>query len=270
MIELDGTDSKSYLGANAILAVSIACLRGGAQARQIAVPGHVAALCDRPLEGPFVLPMPLVNLINGGRHAYGASDIQEYLVVPAGAPGMVAAVRWSAEIHHHLQILIQDRGWPTTVGEEGGFAPPVDSNEEPLQLFTTAIQEAGYTPGEEDWDGFDLLRRKTGNQIEIVGDDLFATNPARVRLGLARQATNSVLIKPDQIGTITETLRLDWRPRRGYTPGGRGMSLGWWMADQGVRPAPGGPALWAHGPGSCHASCLAWGQGSEETIGLQR
>jgi enolase len=261
LIGLDGTDNKSYLGANATLAVSIACLRGGACAQRKPVYQHVAELCDRPPEGPYTMPVPLVNLINGGRHARGASDFQEYMIVPLGAPSIVEAIRWAAEIFHHLRTVIASRGWPTTVGDEGGYAPPVTSNEEPLQLLLAAIAEAGYAPGDEvalaldlaasefyrdgryhltkdglvltteelvdllvdlterypvlsiedglaqdDWDGFALLKHKTGNRIQIVGDDLFVTNPARVRIGLAKDAANSVLIKANQIGTITETL----------------------------------------------------------------
>jgi enolase len=261
LIDLDGTDNKSYLGANAVLAVSIACLRGGACTQQIPVYQHVAALCNRSPEGPYTMPVPLVNLINGGRHAAGSSDFQEYLIVPLGAPTLVEAVRWSAEIFHHLKAVIENRGWHTTVGDEGGYAPPVISNEEPLQLLMAAIAEAGYTAGDDvalgldvaaselcedgryhlrkdgavltseelvdllvdwtarypivsiedglaqdDWEGFALLKRKTDNRVQIVGDDLFATNPARVRIGVAKDAANSVLIKANQIGTITETL----------------------------------------------------------------
>jgi len=261
MIELDGTDNKSYLGANAVLAVSIACLRAGACALQIPVYQHVAGLCDRPVNGPYTMPVPLVNLINGGRHASGSADFQEYMIVPIGAPTLVEAVRWSAEVFHHLKAVIDNRGWHTAVGDEGGFAPPVISNEEPLQLLMTAIAEAGYTPGDdvalgldvaaselyengryhltkdgleltseemvdllvdwtdrypivtiedglgqEDWDGFALLKHKTDNRVQIVGDDLFATNPVRVRIGAAKDAANSVLIKANQIGTITEAL----------------------------------------------------------------
>jgi enolase len=207
------------------------------------------------------MPVPLVNLLNGGRHASDSSDFQEYMVVPLGAPSIVEAVRWSAEVFHRLKIVIERRGWPSTVGDEGGFAPPVRSNEEPLRLLLTAIEEAGYVPGEEialaldlaaselyrngryrltkegleltseelvdllvewterypivsiedglaqeDWDGFALLKHKTDNRVQIVGDDLFVTNAKRVRMGLARDAANSVLIKANQIGTITETL----------------------------------------------------------------
>jgi enolase len=261
MIELDGTDNKSYLGANAVLAVSIACLRAGACVQQKPVYQHVAELSGRPVDAPYLMPVPLVNLINGGRHATGSADFQEFMIVPLGAPTIAEAVRWSAEVFHHLKIVIDNRGWHTTAGDEGGFAPPVISNEEPLQLLMTAIGEAGYTPGDEialaldvaaseiyengryhlpkdgleltseelvdllvdwtdrypivsiedglaadDWDGFALLKHKTDNRVQVVGDDLFATNPARVRIGVAKDAANSVLIKANQIGTITETL----------------------------------------------------------------
>jgi len=260
MIELDGTDNKSRLGANAILAVSIACLRAGAQAREIPFYEYTAEVFGWPADQPFVMPIPLINVLNGGRHAIGSSDFQEYMIVPVGAPSFVEATRWASEIFHLLKPLIQERGWPTTVGDEGGFAPPVRSNEEPLQLIMAAIEKAGYTPGDEvaialdpaasefyqdgkyrlekddleltseemvdllvewtqkypiisvedgldqeDWEGFALLKRRTENRIQIVGDDLFVTNPARVRIGAERDAANCVLIKANQIGTITET-----------------------------------------------------------------
>jgi enolase len=261
MIELDGTSNKSHLGANAILAVSIACLRAGACAEEIPLFQRVAELRGRPRDGPFTIPVPLVNLLNGGRHASDSADFQEYMVVPVGAPTIVEAIRWSAEVFHRLKTVIKRKGGPSAVGDEGGFAPPVRSNEEPLRLLVAAIQEAGYLPGEEialaldvaaselyrngryhlkqegleltteelvdllvewterypivsiedgldqeDWDGFALLQRKTENRIQIVGDDLFVTNPSRLRMGIEHDAANSVLIKANQIGTITETL----------------------------------------------------------------
>jgi len=260
MIELDGTADKSNLGANAILAVSIACLRAGALVRQMPFYEYTAEVFGKPADDPFVMPIPLINVLNGGKHAIGSSDFQEYMIVPIGAPSFVEATRWASEIFHLLKPLIQERGWPTTVGDEGGFAPPVSSNEEPLQLMMTAIERAGYIPGEdivialdpaasevyrdgkyylekdgleltseemvdlfvdwtrrypivsiedgldqEDWDGFALLKDKTENKVQIVGDDLFVTNPERVRIGVQRNAANSVLIKANQIGTITET-----------------------------------------------------------------
>ncbi|HSW01014.1 MAG TPA: phosphopyruvate hydratase [Sedimentisphaerales bacterium] len=260
MIELDGTEDKSRLGANALLAVSIACLRAGAIVRQVPFYEYTAEVFGKPANTPFIMPIPLINVLNGGKHAIGSSDFQEYMIVPVGAPSFVEATRWASEIFHLLKPLIQERGWPTTVGDEGGFAPPVGSNEEPLQLIMTAVERAGYVPGQdivialdpaasefyqdgkyrlekdgleltsaemvdlfvdwarrypivsiedgldqEDWDGFALLKEKTGNKMQVVGDDLFVTNPERVRIGVDRNAANSVLIKANQIGTITET-----------------------------------------------------------------
>jgi enolase len=260
MIELDGTPDKSRLGANAILAVSIACLRAGAVVRQMPFYEYTAEVFGQPVREPFVMPVPLINVLNGGKHAIGSSDFQEYMIVPVGAPSFIEATRWASEIFHLLKPLIQERGWPTTVGDEGGFAPPVASNEEPLKLIMMAVERAGYVPGEqivialdpaasefyqdgkyrlekdglaltsaemvdlyvdwierypivsiedgldqEDWDGFARLKEKTKNQVQVVGDDLFVTNPERVRIGAERNAANSVLIKANQIGTITET-----------------------------------------------------------------
>ncbi len=261
MIELDGTRNKSRLGANAILAVSIACLRASACVEQIPLFRRVAELRGRSKDGPFTMPVPLVNLLNGGKHATDSSDLQEYMIVPLGAPTLVEAVRWAAEVFQQLKDVIERRGWPSTVGDEGGFAPPVRSDEEPLQLLMTAIEEAGYIPGEEialaldpaaselfrdgryhlekegleltsaelvdllaewtdrypivsiedglaqeDWDGFTRLRQKTNDRVQIVGDDLYVTNPERLQIGIQRGATNSILIKANQIGTVTETL----------------------------------------------------------------
>ena len=261
MIELDGTRNKSRLGANAILAVSVACLRTAACARNIPFYEHIAEVAGKPADEPYILPVPMVNIVNGGRHATGSADLQEYMIVPFAAPTLAEAVRWSAEIFHTLGGIIESRGWPTTVGDEGGYAPPVGSNEEPVQLMMSAIEKAGYVPGEqiaialdlaaselcdngkyilgrddtaltpeelvdllvdwvdrypivsiedglaqEDWEGFALLKQKTDNRIQIVGDDLFVTNPERVRKGIELDAANSVLIKVNQIGTITEAL----------------------------------------------------------------
>jgi len=261
MIELDGTDNKSHLGANAILAVSIACLRAGAVARRMQFYEYVAEVFGKPAKEPFTMPIPLINVLNGGKHAIGSSDFQEYMIVPIGAPTFAEATRWAAETFHELRGIIRERGWPTTVGDEGGYAPPVESNEEPLKLIMQALERAGHTPGEdiaialdpaaselyedgkyhltkdgmsltsaemvdlfvewagrypivsiedgldeEDWDGFALLKEKTRNKVQIVGDDLFATNPQRVRIGIEKNAANCVLIKANQIGTITETL----------------------------------------------------------------
>jgi enolase len=249
MIELDGTSNKSHLGANAILAVSVACLKAGACLEEIPLFQRIAELRGRSRDGPFTMPVPLVNLLNGGKHASDSSDFQEYMIVPLGAPTIVEAVRWAAEIFYQLRSVIENRGWPSTVGDEGGFAPAVHSNEEPLRLLMAAIEEAGYIPGEEvalaldvaasefyadgryhlivsiedglaqeDWDGFALLKRKTDNRIQIVGDDLFVTNPVRVRMGIERDAANSVLIKANQIGTVTEAIEtIDVAQEHGMT-----------------------------------------------------
>ncbi len=149
MIELDGTGNKSHLGANAILAVSVACLKAGACVEEIPLFERIAELRGRPREGPFTMPVPLVNLLNGGKHASDSSDFQEYMIVPLGAPTIAEAVRWAAEIFYQLRLVIENRGWPSTVGDEGGFAPAIHSNEEPLRLLMAAIEEAGYVPGEE-------------------------------------------------------------------------------------------------------------------------
>jgi len=260
MIELDGTENKSSLGANAILAVSIACLRAGALVREVPFFEYTAEAFGKPADAPFLMPIPLINVLNGGKHAIGSSDFQEYMIVPVAAPTFAETVRWAAEVFQCLKAVVRDRGWPTTVGDEGGYAPPVGSNEEPLKLIMQALDKAGYTPGvefmialdpaasefyrdgkyflqrdrveltsaemvdmlvdwterypivsiedgldQDDWEGFALLKKKTKNQVQIVGDDLFVTNPERVRLGAERDAANCVLIKANQIGTITET-----------------------------------------------------------------
>ena len=261
MLELDGTENKSNLGANATLAVSIACLRAGAVAQGLQFYEYVAEVFGKKPNDPFTMPIPLINVLNGGKHAVGSSDIQEYMMVPVGAPTFAEATRWAAETFHVLKDIIRERGWPTTVGDEGGYAPPVESNEEPLKLIMEALERVGHTPGEdialaldlaasefyedgkyrlakdgleltssemadlltewtqkypivsiedpldeEDWEGFAHLREKTQDKVQIVGDDLFATNPERVRKGLDVNAANCVLIKANQIGTITETL----------------------------------------------------------------
>jgi enolase len=263
LLQIDGTPNKSKLGANAILSVSIACLKAGAMAQGIPFFEYVSRLCDKDPVDKFVMPIPMMNVLNGGQHATGSADFQEYMIMPIGAPSIVEAVRWGAEIFHHLGAIIHDRGWATTVGDEGGYAPPVSSNEEPLELIMAAIEKAGYQPGEEiaialdpaaselhendhyhlekdgrkdlsyeelvelyvawtkkypivsiedglaeeDWDGFAHLKEETENRIQIVGDDLFVTSSERVKIGIRKDAANSVLIKVNQIGTISETLK---------------------------------------------------------------
>jgi len=262
MLDLDGTPNKSKLGANAILAVSIACLKAGAAAKHLPFYAYVSTLCDPEPTDKFTMPIPMMNVLNGGKHAQGSADFQEYMIMPTGAPSIVEAVRWGAEIFHNLGKIIQDKGWPTTVGDEGGYAPPVRSNEEPLELIMAALEKAGYEPGEqvgialdpaatelhvddkyrlekdgrkdltyeemvdlyeewigkypivsiedglaeEDWSGFNHLMEETEGNVQIVGDDLFVTNAQRVQIGIWENAANSVLIKVNQIGTITEAL----------------------------------------------------------------
>ena len=260
MIKLDGTENKSHLGANAILAVSIACLRAGAVAREMPFYAYTADQFGKSAGESFTMPIPLINVLNGGKHAIGSSDFQEYMIVPIGAPTFAEATRWAAEVFYQLKDIIRSHGWPTTVGDEGGYAPPVGSNEEPLKLIAEAVERTEYAFGEdivialdpaasefhkdgryhlekdglhltsaemvdllvewtkrypilsiedgldeEDWEGFALLKEKTGNRVQVVGDDLFVTNPERVRIGLEKDAANCVLIKANQIGTITET-----------------------------------------------------------------
>lgn len=253
MIELDGTPNKSRLGANALLGVSLAVAKAAAE--DAGLPLY------RYLGGPnaAILPVPLMNLLNGGAHADNNLDIQEFMILPAGAPTFREALRMGAEIFHALKQVLRKKGYSTAVGDEGGFAPNLDSNEEALRLLMEAIAQAGYRPGEEvylaldmaacelyaeggyrmggrtyasadittlladwrqrypilsvedplaegDWSGWEGLTAALGNRIQIVGDDLFVTNPAILQEGIARRAANAVLIKPNQIGTLTETV----------------------------------------------------------------
>ena len=254
MIELDGTENKGRLGANAILAVSLAAAHAAAADGN--VPLYVY-LKDRE----FCLPVPMMNIINGGAHADNNVDFQEFMILPVGAPSFREALRYGAEVFHHLKSVLKKRGYSTAVGDEGGFAPNLSSNEEALQVILEAIEKAGYRPGEDialgldvassefhqdgqyvlasenrrfdsagfadyladwvarypilsiedgmaedDWDGWKLLTEKLGDKIQLVGDDLFVTNPAIFRQGIERHIANSILIKVNQIGTLTETL----------------------------------------------------------------
>ncbi|GGB30651.1 enolase [Sphingomonas metalli] len=256
MIALDGTDTKGRLGGNAILGVSIAVARASALAQ------------GRPLyrslndADDYLLPVPCMNVLNGGKHADSSLDFQEFMIVPHGAPGFAEAVRYGAETYAALRSLLHDRGLATSVGDEGGFAPRLDSNEAACELIVAAIERAGYRPGvdiaialdpaassfaegesyhlsrsrtrrldraallalygrwidaypivsiedgfgEEDWAGFIDQTADQGDRIQIVGDDLFVTNPRIIREGIARHAANAALIKPNQIGTVTETI----------------------------------------------------------------
>ena len=267
MIELDGTDNKSNIGANAMLGVSLAVAR---------VAAHLSELpLYRYLGGPGAnrLPMPFMNILNGGEHADNSVDIQEFMIVPGGAERFSDALRMGTEVFHHLKRVLQNRDLGTSVGDEGGFAPDLDSNQEALDLIMTAIERAGFEPGKEiglaldvasselfddgtyslegegvnysseelitlyqewvdeypivsiedgcdenDWDGWEVLTERLGGKTQLVGDDLFVTNPKILRRGIREKIGNSILIKVNQIGTLTETLEtIDMASRAGYT-----------------------------------------------------
>jgi enolase len=255
MIALDGTNAKSRLGANAILGVSMAAARAAAQE------------AGKPLyqflntSGEFVMPVPMMNIINGGSHADNSVDLQEFMILPVGAPTFREAIRYGAEVFHNLAKVLKSKGLATTVGDEGGFAPNLSSNEEAIEVILEAIEKAGYKAGqdiylgmdaaaseyfdngkyvlsaenrsfnsvemvdflaawvdkypiisiedgldENDWDGWKYQTEKLGNRIQLVGDDLFVTNPAILKEGIEKGIANSILIKVNQIGTLTETL----------------------------------------------------------------
>jgi enolase len=255
MIALDGTDNKSKLGANAILGVSLACAKAASLAHEMPL--------YRYLGGSFahVLPVPMMNILNGGQHAVNSTDFQEFMVLPVGAPTFAEALRWSSEIYQSLKKVLHDRGLSTTVGDEGGFAPSLPTNEAALQVIAEAIEKAGYKLGEQvylgmdpactelykdgkyhleregrsltsaemvdywaemanryplisledglaedDWEGWKLLREKIGHKVQLVGDDLLVTNVSRLKRGIEEQAANSILIKLNQIGSLTETM----------------------------------------------------------------
>lgn len=263
-IELDGSPNKSNLGANAILAVSLATAKAAAAA--LTLPLY------RYLGGPLanLLPVPLMNVINGGAHAANNVDFQEFMIVPLGATSFREALRWGAEVFASLSKVLEDKGLLTGVGDEGGFAPNLESNQAALELLVAAIEKAGYKPGEqvalaldvaasefykngqyvyegaahspaelieyfsklvgqypivsiedglheEDWQSWMLLNQKLGSQVQLVGDDLFVTNAIRLRKGIESKAANAILIKLNQIGSLTETLEtIDLATRNGY------------------------------------------------------
>ncbi len=253
--ELDGTADKSALGANAILAVSLAAAHAAAASQGVPLYRHLAQ------RDSYTLPVPMFNILNGGRHASNSTDVQEFMVAPVGVPTFAAALRAGAEIYHSLGRLVQERGLNTNVGDEGGFAPSLPSNRDALELVVAAIEGAGYKPGEDcfialdvaaseffedgvyrleregvvltsqelsgyyadwvgsypivsiedglaedDWDGWRLLARRLGSRVQLVGDDLYTTNTERIKKGIELEAANGVLIKPNQIGSLTETL----------------------------------------------------------------
>jgi enolase len=253
MIELDGTPNKSKLGANAILGVSLAVAKASAESADLSL--------FRYLGGPnaHVLPVPMMNILNGGAHADTNVDIQEFMVAPIGAPTFRESLRWGAEIYHSLKSVLKKRGLATSVGDEGGFAPNLESNRAALDLILEAIEAAGFKPGkdvalamdvaatefydngkykfegstrtsdemiayyaelvsayplvsiedplnEEDWAGWTAMTASLGSKVQIVGDDLFVTNPVRLAKGIAGKTANALLVKVNQIGTLTETL----------------------------------------------------------------
>ena len=267
MIDLDGTDNKSRLGANATLAVSCAVAKAAAEESSLPLYRYLGGA------GEMMLPVPLMNVINGGAHANNKVDLQEFMLVPLGAPSFREALRYGAEVFHTLKKIIDGKGWPTTVGDEGGFAPDLPSNEAALQLLVDAIDKAGFVPGkdialaldcaasefykdgkyhlesegvaltaqqfcdmlatwcdkypiisiedgmsEHDWDGWKLLTDRVGKRVQIVGDDLFVTNTKILRQGIDKGVANSILIKINQIGTLSETFgAISMATRAGYT-----------------------------------------------------
>ena len=256
MLKLDGTSAKSNLGANAILSVSMATAATAAKSHNVPLYAYLGGVSG------FRLPVPMMNIINGGEHADNSVDLQEFMVIPSGAPSFREALRYGAETFHALKKILQSKGYATSVGAEGGFAPNLKSNEEACEVIIEAIQSAGYEAGkdiflaldaaassfcnqgsyvfqksgsgtknstemlgfygsmvekypivsiedpmdEHDWDGFSAITKKLGDKIQIVGDDLFVTNTDFVRKGISKKAANAVLIKLNQIGTVSETL----------------------------------------------------------------
>lgn len=267
LIELDGTPNKGRLGANAILGVSLACARAAAAEMELPLYQYLGGTLAR------TLPVPMLNILNGGKHAANSTDMQEFMVMPLGAPSFSEALRWCSEIYAALKKNLGSQGQSTNVGDEGGFAPSLESNEAAIEAVLAAIETAGYTPGEQvsialdpaasefytegsyhlardertltsaemvefwrdwstrypiisledglaedDWTGWEELTRALGPSVQLVGDDLFVTNTARIQEGISRGAGNSVLIKPNQIGTLSETIEaIELARRVGWT-----------------------------------------------------
>jgi enolase len=267
LIDLDATENKSRLGANAMLAVSIAVAKAAAEEAGLPLYRYFGG------SGPMQMPVPMMNVVNGGAHANNNLDIQEFMILPVGAKSFREALRCGAEVFHHLKKLVDKKGYPTTVGDEGGFAPNVAGNDEAIELILKAIESAGYTPGqdvmlgldcaasefykdgkyqlasekleltsqafadylanladkypiisiedgmaENDWDGWKILTERLGKSVQIVGDDLFVTNTKILREGIAKGIANSILIKVNQIGTLSETFAaVEMAKRAGYT-----------------------------------------------------
>lgn len=267
MLELDGTKNKAKLGANAILGVSLACARAAAENLGLSLYQYIGGVNAK------VLPVPMMNIINGGKHADNNVDLQEFMVMPAGADSFSEALRMCSEVYLSLKGILKGRGYDTGVGDEGGFAPNLGSNEEAIRIIVEAIEAAGYIPGkdifvaldpaaseiyederynlagegriltseemvdyyenlvnkypiisiedgmaEEDWRGWKLITERVGDRVQLVGDDLFVTNTERLQKGIKMGVANSILIKLNQIGTLTETLNaIEMAERAGYT-----------------------------------------------------
>lgn len=269
LLELDGSENKSNIGANAILGTSLACARAAADESGLSLFKYVGGV------GAVTMPVPMMNILNGGSHADNKIDIQEFMVMPFGAESFSEGLRWGTEIFHHLKNVLKSRGMSTNVGDEGGFAPNLGSNEEAIQVVIEAIEKAGYKPGEDvyialdaassefyndetkkyvfestgeqmssvemvnfwvewcekypivsiedglaedDWAGWKLATEKLGNKVQLVGDDLFVTNTKRLSRGIEESTANSILVKVNQIGTLTETIEaVQMATRNGYT-----------------------------------------------------
>ncbi|MCO5354487.1 phosphopyruvate hydratase [Acidovorax kalamii] len=268
LTDLDGTENKSRLGANAMLAVSMAVARAAAEESGLPLYRYLGGM------GSVQLPVPMMNVINGGAHANNSLDLQEFMIIPVGAPTFREAVRWGAEVFHALKKIIHDKGMSTAVGDEGGFAPSVENHEAAIRLILQAIEAAGYTAGEQialgldcaasefykdghyvlegegglkltaqqwtdmlaawvdkypiisiedgmhegDWDGWKHLTERLGDKVQLVGDDLFVTNTKILKEGIDKRIANSILIKINQIGTLTETFAaIEMAKRAGYT-----------------------------------------------------
>lgn len=271
MLDMDGTENKGSLGANAILAVSLATAAAAAKGRDLQLYEYLAEVDGSP--GRYSMPVPMMNILNGGEHADNNVDIQEFMVQPVGSANFAEALRCGAEIFHTLKGVLSSQGLSTAVGDEGGFAPNLPSNEAALEAIMTSIEKAGYRPGEDvtlaldcaaseffedgkyvlagegksfdsegfsdyladlvakypiisiedgldesDWDGWKYLTSKLGDKIQLVGDDLFVTNPAILKQGIDQKVANSILIKVNQIGTLSETLEaMQLAKEAGYT-----------------------------------------------------
>ena len=267
LLDLDGTDNKGRIGANAILGTSLAVAKAAANELEIPLYRHVGGA------NAHVLPVPMMNVLNGGVHADNSVDFQEFMIMPVGAPSFSEALRWGTQTYHVLKQVLHDKGLATAVGDEGGFAPDLESNEDAIKLLVEAIGAAGYTPGddiaialdpavseiyrdgayhldgegkvlsaaemadywtrivdtypivsiedgmqEDDWDGWAALTAAVGDRCQLVGDDLFVTNSRRLQMGIDRTIANSILVKVNQIGSLTETLdTVELATRHSYT-----------------------------------------------------